>query len=117
MTREELAEKLKTIPTFRKMAEYSYSVLIADCDSYITKISSDGKFYVAPDFGILLSKKREPKIMVLDKKCYMTDTFNDYYQAPLTDDKEVNKLFERLVKRIKEVREQLNIEKARMDFE
>jgi hypothetical protein len=53
---------------------------------------------------------------VLDEKFDITDSFNDYYQVPLSNDKEVNRRFEQMVERIKEVREQLNIEKARMDF-
>ena len=61
MTREELVEKLKTIPTFTEKEEYCDCVLIADCDSYITKISTDGVFYSAPNFGILLRKKMQPK--------------------------------------------------------
>ena len=116
MTREELEEKLKTIPTFTEMEEYCDMILIADCDCYITKISTDGTFYVAPNFGILLRKKGDPKILVLDENFDTTDSFNDYYQVKITDDKEVNKLFEHLVKRVKEVREQFNLEKARMDF-
>ena len=116
MTREELEEKLKTIPTFTEMEKYCDCVLIADCDCYITKISTDGTFYVAPNFGILLRKKGDPKILVLDENFDTTDSFNDYYQVKITEDKEVNKLFEHLVKRVKEVREQFNIEKARMDF-
>ena len=116
MTREELVEKLKTIPTFTEMEEYCGMILIADCDCYITKISTDGTFYVAPNFGILLRKKGDPKILVLDENFDTTDSFNDYYQVKITEDKEVNKLFEHLVKRVKEVREQFNLEKARMDF-
>ena len=116
MTREELEEKLKTIPTFTEMEEYCSCVLVADCDSYITKISTDGTFYIAPNFGILLRKKGDPKILVLDENFDVTDTFNDYYQVTLTDDKEVNKQFEKLVQRVKEIREQVNLEKARMDF-
>lgn len=53
---------------------------------------------------------------MLDENFDTTDTFNDYYQVKLADDKEVNKLFEQLVQRVKEVREQFNIEQARMDF-
>lgn len=116
MTREELAEKFKTIPTFTEMEKYCNSVLIADCDSYITKISTDGVFYAAPNFGILLRKNGGPQILVLDEKFDITDSFTDYYQVPLTDDKEVNRRFEQLVQRVKEVREQFNIEKIRMDF-
>lgn len=116
MTREELVEKLKTIPTYTEMEEFADCVLIADCDSYITKISTDGTFYVAPNFGILIRKNGSPQILVLDEKFDITDSFNDYYQVPITNDKEVNRRFEQLVERVKEVREQLNIEKARMDF-
>ena len=116
MTREELVEKLKTIPTYTEMEEFADCVLIADCDSYITKISTDGTFYVAPNFGILLRKNGNPQILVLDEKFDITDSFNDYYQVPLSNDKEVNQRFEQLVERVKEVREQLNIEKAKMDF-
>lgn len=116
MKREELEEKFKTIPTFIEMEKYCGCVLIADCESYITKISTDGIFYAAPNFGILLRKNANPMILVLDEKFDVTDSFTDYYQVPLTNDKEVNQRFEQLVQRVKEVREQLNIEKARMDF-
>lgn len=116
MTREELVEKFKTIPTFTEMEKYCDCVLIADCDSYITKISTDGVFYAAPNFGILLRKNGGPQILVLDEKFDITYSFNNYYQVPLSNDKEVNQRFEQLVERVKEVREQLNIEKARMDF-
>lgn len=101
MTREELQEKLKTIPTFKEMEKYCDCVTIADCDSYITKIATDGTFYVAPNFGILIRKIGSPQILVLDEKYDITDSFNDYYQVPLTNDKEVNKQFDQLVKRIK----------------
>ena len=116
MTREELAEKFKTIPTFIEKEKYCDCVLIADCDSYITKISTDGTFYAAPNFGILIRKQGDPQILVLDENFNMTDSFNDYCQVPLTNDKEINKRFDQLVQKIKEIRVQLNIEKARIDF-
>lgn len=116
MTREELAEKFKTIPTFKELVKPFNYVLIADCANYITKISSDDIFYSAPNFGILIRKQGDPQILVLDENFNMTDSFNDYCQVPLTNDKEINKRFDQLVQKIKEIRVQLNIEKARIDF-